>query len=362
MPVDSSPLFSPTNHRGARISVAAGLFVLLLAAFPLGGAHLTNEGGSATSFGFGLSPAPFRHAGTTHSGLSGTFVGSAGTWVEGETHLLPPGAGAYVPMPNMFLALTTTGTLLTWCDLESPQWWSYGNQTGAESKIDDTENENWTLEDGTWDDGGWGGACHSARQSAVGYGASGCDGTAYAEDWVFGFSVMILAACDFLMDDGMGGMVCGMDGIIDEGNFGVGGAGVPFPGFGAYGCEIASQVVFVLSYSAPGEDAVVPQGGWIDTEDSEPGDFCEAAALGADLPGVVQVEGKTNARCIYKGNTDRSYRIMNDATSGQAIQILEDGVWQATIAAGESADVEGNVITVRGVEAGKSALVRFERL
>jgi len=77
--------------------------------------------------------------------------------------------------------------------------------------------------------------------------------------------------------------------------------------------------------------------------------------------GTVTVTG-TETQTIYDGKADRNYRVANDKNSGQAVEVLADGVKRQTLNAGETVDVSGKKIQVKGTTAGATAKVGYERL
>lgn len=294
-----------------------GSLLLLAAAVPLTAAHL-GENGSYTSGvltddycrdgGTGAYTGPtasvdaaadlatdnFDAGCTHHDGVSGTYYGPA---------------GAYIDSPTIFTTANpfVTGAML--CDAEvlgtgsspSPQ---------DEEKVDDADGG--MVPDGTFDDGGQGGACHTQdHYENEGYDTPGCEGTAFAKDAVSGGDVWIGAACDWKATDTGPGLVtcavnevlgwnlsdppsiipgladcasnfgdgggtfqsCGSDGVADSIGYDHGTNGVTFVN-GAAGdnCDPdtdPSAAVFVFEYVNEGDEENNPEvipatAGWID--------------------------------------------------------------------------------------------------
>lgn len=261
---------------------------LLLTAtlLPLGGAHLTNPGGSWTSALFsdgdncrweGASASGSDCFGT--SGISGTYVNSHQAFITGGD-VFPLKIGNNEVFPRGYWS----ATYIT-CDYEhmfTAPFIGPGNE-----EVIDHQPAPGSVEDGTWDDGGNGGACHRSDYGEPSeYNVAGCGEndynnertpSAHAEDKTSGSRVWIGAACDVYTNYygnpqsgemcvtnrmGWGGTVdvldptsnviiedcigqaeeltgfppvllCGPDGIADIVNYGPGGGslgvGVPYP-------------------------------------------------------------------------------------------------------------------------------------
>lgn len=211
-----------------------------------------------------LSPA-MAHTSPSDPDVSGNYYGSINPYIDSPT-LFPTG-----PYASM--------TML--CDMEV-----LGD--GASPSPLDEEDVDGTsggaMPDGTFDDGGIGGACHTSDlYSYADYNTPGCDnslGEAHAVDAVYGGSVWIGAACDWKSDGSArslttcvvgelragadvsqladcvnefnAGTTCGSDGTPDHVNFGYGGSGVPFTNNAAAdGCDPvtdASASVYVFNH------------------------------------------------------------------------------------------------------------------
>lgn len=215
-----------------RSIVLVGALLLIGAMLPVAGAHLAQNSantGSPTSFGFGgaADADPCRHASsdlptvetyltatcTSNNGVSGTYVGSttAGAVDCADATLLSPPSG-----DGNCDGLVFEGSGQDWgaaglilCDLEFID----GAGIADEEYIDNGQNPSATgpqpVPDGTWDDGGIGGACHVSTYAAgappnantnpkgtVNNANTVCSGTVYAQDWLLGNDVPLLAACD----------------------------------------------------------------------------------------------------------------------------------------------------------------------
>lgn len=233
-----------------RSMVIAGCLLLVGSALPIGAAHLAQNpsaSGSATSFGFGgpLDPDPCRRESNqdalanpadgnvqgppselptrsgcpSNNGVSGTYVGSTSiTAVEclGNLDTAPASPNGTHANCDSLIFTTGWGALgAALCDLEVGILDGTGLVPGGnpddETFVDNTAEPGGAVPDGTWDDGGFGGACHVST-----YGGSNpnnnantnppntnnnafteCEGTAYAEDKVLGADVPIFVACDF---------------------------------------------------------------------------------------------------------------------------------------------------------------------
>jgi hypothetical protein len=197
--------------------LALGL-CLLLAATPLGAAHLTNPAGSATADlltgdACRYSGSPTQNGGTcpANAGVSGTYV-AAGVGVASDAFpLTVDGRGACVPG---YCAQT-----LLFCDLETLSSGSPGDPLKAldEQRVDNAPGG--LLVDGTWDDGGVGGACHSDIYDEAGYDTHGCGGTAHAKDAASSYHVWVLAACDDttpVVDESV--VACAVNAVLGSGN------------------------------------------------------------------------------------------------------------------------------------------------
>ncbi len=147
----------------------------------------------------------------------------------------PPGSaakpsGRYVGAAE---SVPMTGVIINYgmCDFEV---------VTGEPYIDGSANPGGTAQEGSWDDGGHGGAiCHTPNDHYVNpdHNSPGCDyEDAYATDDVAS-DVWIIVFCDSItVVGGPGGPVaftCGADGIYDDQNEGWGSAGVAYPAVAA---------------------------------------------------------------------------------------------------------------------------------
>ncbi|MHB1260635.1 MAG: hypothetical protein ACYC2H_02845 [Thermoplasmatota archaeon] len=159
-------------------------------------------------------------------------------------------AGTYRGSAGFYSALTGLQQVSMMCDLEVG---GDGNQERErdEETVDGTPGTGIaTVPDGTWDDGGTGGACHTDENHYANpdYNTPGCIAdTARASDAALGGAVWIAAACDWFDSDSSS---CGADGTPDAIAFGAGNPGVAYPtgAFAASGCPSggAAMMVFVL--------------------------------------------------------------------------------------------------------------------
>lgn len=159
--------------------------------------------------------------------MAGTYVGAAGLYI-------PP----YIP------GVGVSGKIH--CDFELLD----GGGPRSEPTADGASTPAGMTPDGTWDDGGMGGACHTILYGNSNYNTPGCIAdVARAVDDVLGGSVWIGAGCDWLTDLGGGVTVCGADDFMDEMAYGTGSPGVTYPtaGFLTSGCATgeATMAVFV---------------------------------------------------------------------------------------------------------------------
>lgn len=219
----------------------AGCILLTLAVMPLATAHLTSR--SDTSFGWGglADPDPCRWGDVPGPGTGACAdvpgnvnkdlnpAGSTDPDVAGTVHS-PGVSGVYLGHGVVTLVECTNATTITtgdcdgniftntgWgatgailCDLEVIA----GPGLGGDEEIVDNSIAGGITPDGTWDDGGFGGACHTVVYNAgTANNASKVpdhpiydadeddemchsDLQAYAEDWVLGADVPLLATCD----------------------------------------------------------------------------------------------------------------------------------------------------------------------
>ncbi|HEX2067063.1 MAG TPA: hypothetical protein VHI93_09650 [Candidatus Thermoplasmatota archaeon] len=204
--------------------------LLLLAATPLAGAHLTNGWGSWTSAL--LTGDACRYGGSTseqvppdppadqgpcdewlNSGVSGTYVGASGMDVISDMFPLfvSPMFGLF-PMGHQAFAFTA-------CNLEMLSDGTSPVGKFQDEQVVDNQPTDGLVSDGTWDDGGFGGACHAGfndyddpgcvitdipydQHDAVpndcpSFNTYGCGGTSHAEDILVGHNVWMAAACDY---------------------------------------------------------------------------------------------------------------------------------------------------------------------
>jgi hypothetical protein len=244
-----------------------------------------------------------------HAGVSGNYVGAAdGVFVvPGSLDIragsLSPSPGGVIYNPEHI------------CDFEV-----MSDASGPGSPLDEADVDGapgGTAPDATWDDGGYGAACHGTTYPWPAFNTAGdCTGVAHAEDTVLGADVWIGVACDYF-DASLG--TCGVDGIDDSVNFGRGGGdfpgpGVPYPPVAPAACAPFAMVkVYVLNYvdvsvvsgasatynanllpgignpavapgsANPGAIVVTPVSGWIDWSAAGP------AAAWAPAPNPVTV-------------------------------------------------------------------------
>ena len=257
-----------------------GSLVLLAATLPLATAHLSSTG----SYTSGALTTDFcRHEGEgAYRSLSGaTLDFAAGIFnaacvgSDGVSGTYYGPAGAYLVSPTLFGSSDPAVLGLALCDAEVL---SDGSNDSAldESDVDGNSNPG-GLPDGTFDDGGFGAACHTQGHYDVqadgdDYNSPGCtDGdtdpeVAYANDAVSRGNVWIGAACDWkstgggqglstcLVNQVLGGptvpgvtacvntflsggtsgatfVACGGEGVADDVHYGHGGDGVAFPNY-----------------------------------------------------------------------------------------------------------------------------------
>ena len=307
----------------------APLVALLMIVLP-SSAHLGTGGSLSSALLSDGDACRYEHVRTDcvgNNGVSGTYL---------------PYDDAFVASGAMPIHLGGAATLFPagfaedrdlYCDLEvlgtgNPD----DNDLGAadsDALLDERDVDNGTgngglQPDGTWDDGGFGGACHIAYQDgAPSYATFGCGGVAHAEDRVVGAAVWIGAGCDrtyeglvidyespvaCTLDRAVHGSpyaddvqcaadyldrlenpqaidsfpVCGADGIVDAVNFGAGGgsmpdastfpAGVPYPeaGVDSYNAACDGQALAsVWVFDSIQSDDLAAQripvaGGWVD--------------------------------------------------------------------------------------------------
>lgn len=208
--------------------VLVGVLLMLGWGLPAGAAHLAqnnDSAGSPTSFGFGgvADPDPCRKASVQdqaagvpgeqpgdqcaepHAGVSGTYVTSQTASVV-ECLDDPDTEDSKADCGSLQFAAGWGGAGSALCDVEVGLLGAQDNERWVDNAGPGKGNPG-QVPDGTWDDGGFGGACHVS-----GYGDdrwntnppndnnnadTKCEGTAYAEDWLLGADVPILVACDF---------------------------------------------------------------------------------------------------------------------------------------------------------------------
>jgi hypothetical protein len=173
----------------------------LMAAAPLGGAHLTNPAGSTSSAAFTGDNCRWGGQQTScgsflNNGVSGTYIGPSGAFVYSD-----------IPFPGDLPRISAS---VAECNLETL---SSGEPTDPlrildESTVDSAYGNGGAIPDGTWDDGGIGGACHSTHYADATYNTLGCGGIAHAEDAVTGSEVWTSAACDDISYFGLGTATC----------------------------------------------------------------------------------------------------------------------------------------------------------
>lgn len=255
-------------------------------------AHLSPEG-SASSALFtshnGLDNCRmqgFKEVCNSRNGVSGTYI----NYYQNK----------YFDVPTLFPEQFGFATM--WCDLE------VGGDGESSHPLDegrvDDEPTSGLIVDGTWDDGGVGGACHTAdAYGADGYDSPGCYGEASAKDAVSGWEVWIGAGCDWMATGGGPGLgiclanevatgatapgvvdcaadflagpsgatfvACGADGTMEDIYYGHGDFGVPFINLSNYyGCDSddAASAVFTYDYINEETLELVPAtAGWIDS-------------------------------------------------------------------------------------------------
>lgn len=181
-----------------RIMSLLGSILLLASVLPLTTAHLTNSAGSTTS-ALASDGDLYRWSGTTPSpsdGVSGTYSnGPLDAFLTGGTVFPLDLGGVHTIFPRGYYA-----TAWVLCDLEV-----LGDGTAHDSpdeeRVDvDPHSGPGSIPDGTWDDGGIGGACHVEGQYAHDeYNSPGCGiggSHAIAEDRVSDGDVWVGVAYD----------------------------------------------------------------------------------------------------------------------------------------------------------------------
>lgn len=199
----------------ARLS-AFGCIVAIVVA-PLVAAHLTSLVGSETSriaTGFSGAGDNCRNGGNQatcaswrNAGVSGTYVGAAGLLAGGEVFprsipgatLCPPG---YCAVANALCDFEVLGSGAPEDPLKilDENWVDQGTSSGGPN--------GGIVPDGTWDDGGQGGACHVSMYAEEDYNTVGCAGSSHAEDGISGANVWMLVSCDAETSVGVGMVSC----------------------------------------------------------------------------------------------------------------------------------------------------------
>lgn len=223
---------------------------------------------AASLFFLSIGPGAEAHddagsrAGDVDDGVTGNFVGAAGTYT------------------NVNGYETYQGTMT--CDREVG---GDGSSVQPADEVTVDGSPGGSLPDSTWNDGGNGGACHTIDYGVPSYNTSGCLDDGARASQVGGTAVWIAAGCDWKTDGiacnpsavrggttmcTIGGthgdppctlppceLSCGADGVVDAFNFGPGNTRVPYPFGGVIGdgCspEDAIMAVFVF-------DATIVQG------------------------------------------------------------------------------------------------------
>lgn len=282
-----------------KIGAVLGSLMLLAVALPLATAHLTSPTGSATSELLTGDAWRGNGVGVGSFGVSGTYINNPDSLYL-TSSLFPlfiPDQSGGVTGDVVLFPLGYFSGASALCDLEVLSPGDGTQQELDEAVVDGQSNSDGIVDDGTWDDGGIGGACHTEAQYALGsYNTPGCDGTAFADDAVTGGGVFIGASCDettsagsspsltgCLINEAISGaqpavlidcieifvngdpvapvVTCGSDSIADSINYGAGGAGVLFP---SSGCGGGTAAVFTFNYVY--NDQVVPAtAGYIDS-------------------------------------------------------------------------------------------------
>lgn len=280
-----------------KITVLLGSILLVAASMPLTTAHLTNPNGSTISGLWTGDEWRGNGVGGSTMGVSGNYFNDPGIYISSSLFPLtiPDQTGGITGDVTLFPS-GFFSSVVSFCDLEV-----LGDGTSPdpmdESIVDAGPYMGGTIEDGTWDDGGEAGACHTEDQYGItSYNTPGCGGTAFANDQASGGYVWIGSACDettssgssfsltgcfvnelisganpavlidcietFINGDVIAPLVvCGSDGMTDSINYGAGGAGVPFP---TSGCGGGSAVVYTFVYM--NDTVVIPATvGWINT-------------------------------------------------------------------------------------------------
>jgi hypothetical protein len=201
-------MMKPTTKLLAWCSLA------VLALAPLAGGHLTAPSASSAA----LTGDAYRwtdNTPSTNSGVSGTYLAMSGAFVGGDMFPLE-----IKPYADLY----ATSVAVAYCNFEVL---SSGAATDPlklldESKVDNGNagggNNGGLVPDGTWDDGGIGGACHSAGYAEADYNTLGCSGIAHAEDAGAEYHVWTAAACDDSSSVGIGLGTCIANAILAGGN------------------------------------------------------------------------------------------------------------------------------------------------
>lgn len=315
-----------------KIGAVLGCLMMLAVALPLATAHLSTTGSFTSgvhtpldldfcrsegrgSTGYTLEEAAAAYA--TDAVLDTFDAGCEGNDGVSGSYVGP--AGAYLDSPTLFGAANPVVLAAALCDAEVL---GTGSSPSPQDEQWVDNEEGGLVPDGTFDDGGFGGACHTQdHYEQEGYDTPGCSGSASAKDAVSGTDVFIGLACDwkstgggqdfatcvtnevlgwdlndptsivggiatcaeYLVNGGGNGasfQACGGEGVADDVHYGSGNSGVEFPNYAddetdplAVGCDgnDESAVVFVFEYVSEAGPEVIPATvGWVDTSPPTP--------------------------------------------------------------------------------------------
>ncbi|HEX2065202.1 MAG TPA: hypothetical protein VHI93_00165 [Candidatus Thermoplasmatota archaeon] len=205
---------------------------LVIGLAPLGTAHLTNGWGSWTSglytqgkvcrYGGSISeqvpPHPPADQGPCeewlNSGVSGSYVGPSGFVLQGDAFPITVNPDLVTICPAGFCAAA-----LMLCDVEVLSAGTTDVGDFEDEQVVDNDETDGLVPDGTWDDGGFGGACHTSHydrnnfqcdifdpaydrhdpvpNECASFNTYQCGGTSHAQDLLSAHNVWILAACDY---------------------------------------------------------------------------------------------------------------------------------------------------------------------
>ncbi|HEX2065536.1 MAG TPA: hypothetical protein VHI93_01865 [Candidatus Thermoplasmatota archaeon] len=194
---------------------------------PLGTAHLTNPDGSWTS-GLFTQGKVCRYGGSVdegsnnggcddwlNAGVSGTYVGPSGLEYHGDLFPLEVEFQSGEQIVHCPLGYCATASML--CEMEVLSDGSTDNGNVQDEQVVDNDATAGWVPDGTWDDGGFGGACHTgffARDNpactidgpaynketeaneCASFNTYGCHGFSHAQDLLSDHHVWIMPTCD----------------------------------------------------------------------------------------------------------------------------------------------------------------------